>query len=171
MSASGSTTAIERKPGRVLSLWMDGAKGNQIIRERRQAPQYSNDVVVAAMTMIRDWNPQPRPNWVTFVPPRGGSRHVPALAEAIAQWMGVPCLEVVRRTGMGGPQQGRLNMVQRASNVASEFIVDRQCSGMALLIDDLTVSGWTLTTVAAQIRYNGARAVHPMALVMRKLAQ
>jgi ATP-dependent DNA helicase RecQ len=60
-----------------------------------------------------------------------------------------------------------MNSAQRLGAVWSRFSLEDAdaVSGMSvLLVDDRTVTGWTLTVAARALRRAGATAVHPLVL-------
>ncbi len=156
--------------GRALGGWRDGGWGDLVWRERQFEAQYSPRLVEVAVQLLRQWNPYPRPQWVTTVPSRRGTQHVGAFAQAFAATLKLPYIPVVERANACRPQSEMKNHVQRAANVANAFAVPAHCRGDVLLIDDVSVSGWTLTTVAALLRHAGCGSVRPLVLVKRDLA-
>jgi ATP-dependent DNA helicase RecQ len=56
------------------------------------------------------------------------------------------------------------NSAQQVANVRGEFRVTQAPSEPGLLVDDVRYSGWTLTTVGAQLRMKGAGPLHPLVL-------
>ena len=155
--------------GFALFYAFDRGLGDQILAERKSSLQYSESTVDAFVSGLRDRVKKLR--CVTYIPPRGEREHVPILAEAVADRLGLRLVHAVSRTGFGGPQGERNNQVQRARNVADAFAIEQPCREPTLLIDDLTVSGWTLATVAALLRYDGCPKVMPATLIIRSLSE
>ena len=156
--------------GRALSGWRDGGWGDLVWNERQYAAQYSPRLVEAAVQMLQTWKAYPRPEWVTAVPPRRDTHHVESFAQALASKLGLPYIPVVERTKASPSQSEMKNHVHRAANVADVFAVPARCRGNVLLIDDVSVSGWTVVTVAALLRHAGCDSVRPMTLAKRDLA-
>lgn len=155
--------------GIVLSRAFDGALGDQILREREQQSGYSNEVIDALVAKLE--KRVSKIGCVTYVPPYHDRPHVPMLAKAVAERLGLSLVHAVQRTGREVRQSSLKNRVQRARNAALAFVVEHSCTEPALLIDDLTVSGWTLTTLAAFLRHDGCPKVLPVALVQRSLSE
>ncbi len=92
------------------------------------------------------------------------------LAEGIARVMQVPLIgsyAVVDPTV--DPGRGQANSAQRVAAVRRRAaldpaVADRLPTGPVLLVDDLVVTGWTLTLAARDLRAAGATAVLPLAL-------
>jgi ATP-dependent DNA helicase RecQ len=96
---------------------------------------------------------------VTAVPP-----HAP-LGAAIAERLGLPFADAVRRIETRPPQREMANAAQQAANVRGAFAVAGDVpSGAGLLVDDVRQSGWTLAMIAGQLRRRGAAAIHPFVL-------
>ena len=63
------------------------------------------------------------------------------------------------------PGQGATNSAQRVAAVTVASGLDADVpTGPVLLVDDLVVTGWTLTLAAVALRDAGATAVLPVAL-------
>ena len=115
--------------------------------------------------MVRTWEPQPAPTWVTCVPSRRSEHLVPDLARRVAGELGLPFLEVLAPIGSPAPQKTMQNSAQQVRNVVAAFhVVDEVPSGPVLLVDDLVDSRWTLTVVGRLLRLAGSGPVFPVAL-------
>ncbi len=147
----------------------EGSFSDRVLKERRYEQQYSDEVVEAFVRKLKKKVSGFR--CVTYVPPRKDRQHVPILAAAVADRIGLRLIHAASRTGIGGRQSEQKNPVQRARNVADAFAIEKAINEPVLLIDDLTVSGWTLTTVAALLRYDGCPRVFPAVLVKRNLPE
>ncbi len=155
--------------GLVLSSAFDQQLGDQILHERATKSQYSHTVVNAFSARLE--SKIQKLSCVTYVPPRSGQKHVPLLAEELAHRLGLRLIHAASRTGQEDRQSDLKNQIQRAHNAALAFVIDEPCKAPTLLINDLTVSGWTLTTLAALLRYDGCQLVLPAALVIRSLSE
>jgi ATP-dependent DNA helicase RecQ len=63
------------------------------------------------------------------------------------------------------PGKGSMNSAQRVAAVGRRFDLAADVpAGPVLLVDDLVVSGWTLTLAARALTAAGATAVLPLAL-------
>jgi ATP-dependent DNA helicase RecQ len=107
------------------------------------------------------------PTWVTFVLSRTCPILVGDLAEQAARLLGVPARAVVQRVRpRARPQAERANSFHQYRNAHDAFAITGTVpGGPVLLVDDVRGSGWTLTTVAGQLRDAGAGPVHPLALL------
>jgi ATP-dependent DNA helicase RecQ len=91
---------------------------------------------------------------------------VPDFAERLAAALALPYAGLLERVGDGPPQREMENSAQQAANVRGQFELTAAPPQGApvLLVDDLWFSGWTLTTIGAQLRDAGAGPVHPLVL-------
>ena len=90
------------------------------------------------------------------------------LAEGLARLMKLP---IVGRWAIVDPEvrpgQGAANSAQRVAAVLRRSSLDLDApleGGPVLLVDDLVVTGWTMTLAARALREAGAGAVLPLAL-------
>jgi ATP-dependent DNA helicase RecQ len=104
-----------------------------------------------------------------------GSVSRPRLVEHLAAGMGkITGLPMATRflvTGPGRPGEGAMNSAQRLAVVWNRFELERPeaVDGRSvLLVDDRTVTGWTLTVAARTLRRAGATAVHPLVLAAER---
>jgi ATP-dependent DNA helicase RecQ len=127
---------------------------------------FSDELVNAFMDMIRDWNPEPEPAWVTCVPSLRHPDLVPDFAQRLAAEMGLPFHAVLQKIEHRPQQKTMANSVQQALNVDGSLEVSSSGipSGPVLLVDDMVDSRWTLTVCAWLLRKNGSGEVWPMAL-------
>lgn len=155
--------------GIALCRAFEGGLSDQILKERMYAERYSDKVVEAFVRVLKKKVSKFR--CVTYVPPHKGGQHVAILAGAVADRFDLRLVRAVSRTGIGGRQSEQKNSIQRARNIADAFTVEKVCKQPTILIDDIIASGWTMTTLAALLRYDGCPAVLPAALVKRNLAE
>jgi ATP-dependent DNA helicase RecQ len=161
---------LSAEEGRVLAVWGDAGWG-QLVREGKyphSTPivRFDDRLAAAALEMIRLWNPQPRPEWVTCVPSLHQSKLVPEFAERLAQALNLPFHPALRKVRATPPQKEMQNSFQQARNLDGAFAV-QHCADFAkpvLLVDDMVDSGWTFTVCAALLRQAGSGPVFPIAL-------
>ncbi len=127
----------------------------------------------AVLTVMKDWSGDwvGRPRSVVQVDSVTRPTLVRELAEGIARVMQVP---LVGRYAVTDPQvepgRGAANSAQRVAAVHRRYALDLPDglpAGPVLLVDDLVVTGWTLTLAAQALRGAGATAVLPLALGVR----
>lgn len=95
----GSTieAALLAEEGRALSLWGDAGWG-QLVREGKYGGQrFADEIVDGCIQMIGQWNPVPRPVWVTCIPSLTHPHLVPDFARRLAAKLGVPYAAVLRK--------------------------------------------------------------------------
>jgi ATP-dependent DNA helicase RecQ len=159
--------SAEQRPeaGRALSVVGDGGWGRLVAAGRGKDEQFADDLVVASAELIRDrWRPDPAPTWLTCVPSMTHPDLVPDFARRLAQALGLPLREVVRKVGESQPQAAMHNSAQQVRNVWDAFEVSDVPHGPVLLVDDIADSKWTLTVVARALRQAGSGPVHPFVL-------
>jgi ATP-dependent DNA helicase RecQ len=152
--------------GRALSRAGDGA-WDDLVDAARRAGRFDDELVSGLAEMIRRWSPSPAPAWVTAVPSRRSGDLVPELGRRVASALGLPYVEVLERTGDNPPQREMANSSQQVANVRGQFrVTTTPPPEPGLLVDDVRYSGWTLTTVGAQLRQKGAGPIHPVVLAL-----
>ena len=127
-------------------------------------------LVDAVLEVLGDWHPEwpARPTGVAYVESVRRPTLTRDLAEGVARFLHLP---VVARWRVADPDvapgQGASNSAQRvaAVNRRGALAVDAPLDGgPVLLVDDLVVTGWTLTLAARALRAAGAGPVLPLAL-------
>ncbi len=129
--------------------------------------------------MVKRWQPDPLPTWVTCVPSLERPHLVPEFALRLAEGLQIPFYPVVRKVQENQPQKNMGNSYQQAHNLDGVFEIDRSelPSGAVFLIDDMVDSGWTFTVIAALLRQAGIvgvaspkeNRVFPLALALNSL--
>jgi ATP-dependent DNA helicase RecQ len=116
--------------------------------------------------MVRSWNPQPAPAWVTCVPSLRHPILVRNFAERVANALGLRFEIVLQKTDNRPEQKSMANSTQQARNLdgALEITIEDLPPGDVLLIDDLIDSRWTITVAGWLLRRHGSGRVFPVAL-------
>ena len=171
---SGRTNGLA-EPGRAVARLTDLGHG-QALRELFR-PDAGNGPVPpalarAALAVLKDWSPEwsRRPEAIVVVE----SATRPALTEDLARGIaGVMRIPVVGRFALADPSvppgagqansAHRVDAVRRRSALVLEPGADLTDASV-LLVDDLVVSGWTLTVAARALREAGAALVWPVTL-------
>jgi ATP-dependent DNA helicase RecQ len=152
------------EPGRALCHWGDGGWGG-LVREGTRAGAFPDELVTATVRMIRQWDPAPRPAWVTCVPSWRAPELVPSFAARLARELRLPFVPCVVKRRETAPQREMQNSAQQVRNVDGAFAVEGSVpDGAVLLVDDTVGSRWTLTVVGGQLRAAGSGPVLPVAL-------
>jgi ATP-dependent DNA helicase RecQ len=155
------------EPGRALSIVGDGGWSQAVQRAIRTDGPLPDELVAAAVGLVRRWSPQPAPTWVARIPSTTTPDLVDGLARALADALGVPVVDAVRRVQPAPPQEAMANSAQQLRNVIDAFEVNEPAQpGPVLLVDDTVGSGWTMTTVGVALRQAGSGPVHPFVLAM-----
>ncbi len=161
--------ALEQRAqeGRALSLWGDPDFGALVRQGKQRDHRFDDRLVEAAARLIGTrWRPSPAPAWITCVPSRRHQVLVPDFARRLAQRLGLPFVECIRKVRDTEPQKTRANSFQQVQNLIGVFAVDPSIvrPEPVLLVDDMVDSRWTFTVAAAQLRRGGSGAVYPFAL-------
>ena len=86
-------------------------------------------------------------------------------APRLAAELGLPFVDVVRRTRDAAPQREMENSAQQVRNVLGAFAVSGPVAASpVLLVDDVVDSRWTLTAVGVLLREAGSGPVFAFAL-------
>lgn len=156
----------QANPGRTLAQWGDEGVGEQIRLEKYEVGEFSDQLVDKAVELIRQWEPQPRPQWLTFIPSHRRPNLVPDLARRLADKLGIPCVAALSRSSPTPEQKTMANSAHQAQNAREslEIVQGAVRSGAVLLVDDMVDSRWTITVAADLLRSSGAGEVFPFAL-------
>ena len=153
------------EPGQALCRWGDGGWAVEVRHGKQTAGRFSDDLVEGLAAMVRRWDPQPPPNWITYVPSRRHVELVPDLARRLATQLRLPLLEAVNLVGTPAPQKTMQNSAQQVRNLIEAFrVADDVPTSPVLLVDDIVDSRWTLTIVGRSLRQAGSGPVFPVAL-------
>ena len=152
--------------GRALCVWRDAGWGHLVYAGKYQGGRFSDELVEGSVNLIREWQPQPAPTWVTCIPSRRHPNLVRDFAGRLAARLKLPFLEALSKTDDRPEQKEMANSAQQARNVdGSLTVISAQLiNGPVLLVDDIVDSRWTFTIAAALLRDSGCGPVHPFAL-------
>lgn len=157
---------LQSQPGKALCVWGDAGWGGLVRKGKYHDSHFSDELVGACVKMIREWNPQPGPTWVTCVPSLRHLDLVPNFAQRLATALGLPFHMVIAKTDNRPEQKTMANSTQQARNIDGSLQIasDRITNGSVLLVDDMVDSRWTLTVSAWLLRKHGSGPVWPLAL-------
>jgi ATP-dependent DNA helicase RecQ len=157
---------LQLQPGKVLSIWGDAGWGSLVKRGKERDGDFSDELVAACSNMIREWNPQPKPTWVTCVPSLRYPDLVTHFARRLASGLGLTFHLALAKIDPRPEQKTMANSAQQSRNVDGSLALNSGPvpSGPVLLVDDIVHSRWTLTMSGWLLRKNGSGEVWPMAL-------
>ncbi|AFY92266.1 RecQ family ATP-dependent DNA helicase [Chamaesiphon minutus] len=163
---------LQSETGKALSLWGDEGWGKLVRQGKYTDESFNDDLVRATIEMIRRWQPDPFPTWVTCVPSLKRPNLVPDFARRLAEGLQIPLHPVVSKVKQNQPQKEMGNSYQQSHNLDGVFEIDRSQlqSGTVFLIDDMVDSRWTFTVIAALLRQAGSDRVFPLALALNSLS-
>ena len=125
-------------------------------------------LTAALMAVMKDWAPDWQERPVAIVGVESASRPllVGDLATGLSRVMKLP---IIGRFAIVDPSvapgQGAANSAQRVAAIHRRYRLEADVPpGPVLLVDDLVVSGWTMTLAGVALRNAGATAVLPLAL-------
>ena len=156
----------QAQPGKALCVWGDAGWGGLVRQGKYHDSKFADDLVGACVKMVREWDPQPKPTWVTCVPSLRHPDLVPNFAKRLAAALGLPFHMVMAKTDNRPEQKTMANSTQQARNIDGSLALNGQpvLHGPVILVDDMVDSRWTLTVAAWLLRKNGSGDVWPMAL-------
>ena len=156
------------EPGKTLCVWGDAGWGDLVSRGKYRDQRFCDDLVEACTALVRDWRPDPFPDWVTAVPSRRRPDLVPDFARRLADSLRLPFHEVLVKEEDRPEQKTMENSDQQARNVLGSMAVDQgaMLAGPVLLVDDMVDSRWTFTVAAWELRRKGCGHVWPLALAL-----
>jgi ATP-dependent DNA helicase RecQ len=158
--------AQQAESGRALCVWGDAGWGGLVRQGKYHDGYFSDELVAACVKMIKEWDPQPRPTWVTCIPSLRHPELVPNFAQRLAAALALPFHRVIIKTESRPEQKTMANSTQQARNVDGSLALNGQriSPGPVLLVDDMVDSRWTLTVAAWMLRKSGSGPVWPMVL-------
>ena len=153
---------VRIEPGWALARFGDGGWWPAVQRGLREG-SFDAEVIAGLADILRA---APTPvAWVTSVPSARLGHVLVGLAGRLAAELGVPQVDLVKRTEDRPPQREMANAAQQAANVRGAFaVIAPPPPGTGVLLDDRRSSGWTLAMVGGQLRRAGAERVIPLAL-------
>lgn len=156
---------LQAEEGRILSRWGDSGWGSPVADDKH-AGHFRDELVEAVAEMIRErWRPAPEPAWVACVPSLNHPALVPDFARRVAERMGLPFVDVIKKVRDNEAQKMQQNRFHQCRNLDGAFEIAAEIpSGPVLLVDDIVDSGWTATVLAALLRRAGSGLVFPVAL-------
>ncbi|HVF72038.1 MAG TPA: RecQ family ATP-dependent DNA helicase [Chthoniobacterales bacterium] len=154
------------QPGKIVCVWGDAGWGDAVRLGKYHDRHFGDDLVAACVELVRQWNPQPAPRWVTCIPSRRHPDLVPDFARRLAAALALPFQAVLDKTDDRAEQKTMANSVQQARNIDGSLAINTSSvpAEPLLLIDDMVDSKWTLTVAAYLLTSHGSGPVYPLAL-------
>lgn len=151
--------------GIALCLWGDAGWAKLVKKGRYEDQFFDDSLVRECVKMIKNWNQNSTPQWVTCIPSLNNPDLVPSFAQRLAKQLNLPFVPVLTKTEHTAQQKSMANQTQQALNVDGTLAISVQpLTGPVLLVDDIVNSGWTFTVATWLLRSNGCGPVLPLAL-------
>ena len=152
--------------GRALCLWGDGGWGQMVRAGKQEIGRFDDELVDACVRLVRQWSPDPTPEWVTCIPSLRHPDLVPDFAQRLASSLGLPFLPALEQTRLRPEQKSMANSAHQARNLDGSLAVslDSLPAAPVLLVDDIVGSRWSFTVAAWLLREHGSGEVWPLAL-------
>lgn len=156
----------QAQPGRALCIWGDSGWSSKVRLGKYRDHKFSDDLVTACVKMVQDWDPQPKPTWVTCIPSQRHPDLVPNFSKRLANALGLPFHTVIERTSLRPEQKMMANSTQQARNLDNALFISTNPLplGPVLLVDDMVDSGWTITVATWLLRSKISNEVFPLVL-------
>ena len=158
-------TNLQEMEGRILSRWNDAGWGG-FVADDKHTGHFRDELVEAVVEMIQErWRPDPFPQWITCVPSLNHPELVPDFARRLAEKLGLPFVDVIKKVIDNEPQKMQQNSFYQCRNLDGVFeIGEITPEGPVFLIDDMIDSRWTITVLAVLLQQAGSGPVFPVAL-------
>ncbi len=159
-------TGYQAREGKILCTWGDSGWGTMVRQGKYTDGRYGDGLVEGCVSLMKEWNPQPKPAWVTCIPSLRHPELVPDFARRLAKALGLPFRQALEKISDRPGQKTMANSQQQARNVDGVFRIEPESilSEPVLLVDDMVDSRWTMTVAAYLLRLSGAGDVFPLAL-------
>ena len=157
---------LRGQDGRVLSRWGEPVWG-ELVSQGKAAGRFDDKLIEATVELVTHrWPDAAKAAWVTCIPSLRHPKLVPDFARRLAEALGLPFREAVRKVRETDPQKQMENRFYQCNNMDGAFVVDLDfCySDPVLLVDDAVDSAWTLTLASVLLREAGVNSVLPFAL-------
>ena len=152
--------------GKALCIWGDAGWGRLVRSGKYEHQRFADELVKASARLIREWEPQVVPTWVTCIPSKRRPSLLPDFAKRLAATLGLPFRAALVKTDERPEQKEMANSTQQALNVdgSLDVVDDHLMRGPVLLVDDMVDSRWTFTVATWLLRVRGCHGVLPFAL-------
>jgi ATP-dependent DNA helicase RecQ len=159
-------SGLQHQQGRALSRWGEAGWGEIAMHGKRNRCFDERLIGASAKLILRRWQPEPYPKWVTYVPSKRHPDLIPDFAVKLADRLGLPCINAVNIINDNYPQKQMENSDFRCKNLDGVFeIASELPEGALFLIDDAFDSGTTFMVISALLRRAGSGLVFPFALM------
>lgn len=157
--------AQQMEAGYALCVWRDAGWGELVARGKTLDGEFNEQLVKACEQMLNSF--EVKFDWVCAIPSLRSPDLVPGFAKRLASSLNIPFHPVLKKVKETYRQTQMDNSFQQVANLDGAFEIDGEVSsGRCLLVDDVHVSGWTLTLAGALLGKSGAESVTPLTLAV-----
>ena len=114
---------LQAQPGKALCVWGDAGWGGLVRQGKYRDRRFADELVEACVRLVREWNPQPAPAWVTCIPSLRHPDLVPDFARRLAAALNLPFHTVLEKTDDRPEQKTMANSTQQARNIDGSLAV------------------------------------------------
>ena len=167
LGVKGNTTIeYQAEEGRALCIWGDSGWGKLVRQGKYDDKNFDDELVEACVNMVKEWNPTPKPTWVTCIPSRRHPNLVPNFAQRLAESLNIPFHDVLEKTDDRPEQKSMANSSQQVRNVDGSLALktNNVPDNPVFLVDDMIDSRWTITVATFLLQSSGSGEVFPLAL-------
>ncbi|HNR69510.1 MAG TPA: DEAD/DEAH box helicase, partial [bacterium] len=108
---------LQAEPGRALSVYGDAGWGGLVFQGKYKLHRFPDELIPACARLIKEWNPDPAPEWITCIPSLRHPDLVPDFARRLAAALELPFHPVLIRLEERPEQKHMANSVQQARNM------------------------------------------------------
>jgi ATP-dependent DNA helicase RecQ len=150
--------------GLSLSFYNDDGWGKRVKHGKYTENFFDDKLVTASANLIRSyWSGQIQ--WVTNIPSTRRPVLVSAFSQRLAKELNLPYVDAIQCYNPYPEQQTKQNSQLKLQNISDAFRIKEDIPrSPVLLVDDLIVSGWSLTLVGWLLREQNVKQVFPFVL-------
>ncbi len=158
--------AYRCETGWVLSDYGDAGWGRMVSEGKYRDHYFNTELVEASFRLLKPFAESSKIRWVCCVPSLRRPELVRSFAVRLAERLGLPFADALKKTETGRQQKELNNSYLQCTNISSTLEADESQirSDNVLLIDDMVDSRWTFTVCGYLLRKKGSGKVFPFAL-------
>jgi len=153
------------REGKCLSRWDDGLWGS-FVKEDKLKGEFREDLINQTVSMIKRWNPAPKPTSICFVPSLNKKELVHGFAQKLASKLDINFRPIIEKVKENKLQKLQNNRFSQYNNLDGVFKIKENeiIKGPIFLFDDIIDSGTTIHICAALLYQQGVKDIFPITL-------